>query len=236
MQCNRRQLVSGILATCMLPQLAYAVEANFNQFAQYAQAWWGWSMHRARPGQTWQSVFGSQAAVAKVANRQNVQLEPGQYYVVPPLRASHDSLCPLPRSRRMSNSYLVVISPRHFAWGVYQSGILLRWGPAVCGGSWCADVGRSCRTPVGSFTVSEVAGPERRSRAYPREAAAEGRGALMPYFMRLTQSGVGMHARYIHGSHTTHGCIGMFYEDAQWLNRNIARSVRPLPVIVESYL
>ncbi len=56
----------------------------------------------------------------------------------------------------------------------------------------------------------------------------------MPYYMRLTADGVGLHARYVRGRHESHGCIGIFYNDAEWLNRTYAAQV-PVHVRVERY-
>lgn len=173
---------------------------------------------------TWKSLFGTQAEVARFYNRQNLQLEPGQMVLVPP-RGVKDVMSPgiAPFGSAGSDDHVfVLVSPEKYAWGLFGGRQLVRWGPAVCGGDWCADVERSCRSPSGTFSITEVAGPDRRSGSYPKELAAEGKGALMPYFMRLTDYGVGLHARYLRGRHETHGCVGMFYDDAKWLNQEYA--------------
>ena len=206
---------------------------DYNEFAQRA-AQRGQLVHQVQPGETWQSLFGSQATVARFANRQNLVLEAGQMVIVPPAGATTASISPFPVAAHAGESKLVVVSPGRYAWALYEYGQLTRWGPAVCGANYCADVGRGCQTPSGRFVVSEVAGPNRRSNAYPPILAAEGKGAIMPYYMRLTAGGVGMHARYIRGVHASHGCVGMFYDDAEWLNLNHAKRGR-LPVLVESY-
>lgn len=178
-----------------------------------------------RSKDTWKSLFGAQAEVARFYNRQNIQLEPGQLVLAPP-RGVKNILSPsiVPFGQAGSNHYVfVLVSPEKYAWGLFRNSQLIRWGPAVCGGDYCADVGRSCRSPSGTFAISEVAGPDRRSGSYPKELAAEGKGALMPYFMKLTDYGVGLHARYVRGRHETHGCVGMFYDDAQWLNQEYAQ-------------
>ncbi len=222
------------MGVCLTPISVSASPSTFNQYTFVQRDSIGVYSRVAQLSQTWQSIFGSRANLARQYNRQNVQLEPGQYYMIPPNNSSMESLSPFPSRWQTDESYLVVINPVDYAWALYVKGRQIRWGSAVCGGSWCSDVARSCQTPTGYFTVSEVAGPHRRSSSYPIIEAAEGRGALMPYYMRLTSRGVGMHARYIKGSHETHGCIGLFYQDAQWLNLEVARHHK-LNVVVLSY-
>lgn len=222
---HRRSFLLSATVWAAIPTVANAtVPAAFNAWAHNHLVGGQTSVRIARRGETWRSVFRERAQLARVHNRQNIQLEAGQAFRTLPRGASMESLCPLPSTIERSKPYHVLVDPRTFAWGLYVASSLVRWGPAVCGGSWCADVGRACRTPRGIFVVTEVAGPDRRSSSYPIIEAAEGRGALMPYFMRLTERGVGLHARYINGTHATHGCIGLFYEDAAWLNQRVARA------------
>lgn len=56
-------------------------------------------------------------------------------------------------------------------------------------------------------------------------------GAPMPYFMRITNSGVGMHQGYLPGFAASHGCIRMPY----WIVRHFFNNVSVgTPVIVEN--
>ena len=55
-------------------------------------------------------------------------------------------------------------------------------------------------------------------------------GAPMPYFMRITNSGVGMHQGYLPGFAASHGCIRMPYWIARHFFDNISVGT---PVIVE---
>jgi len=55
---------------------------------------------------------------------------------------------------------------------------------------------------------------------YPHGCAGEGAmfaGAKMPYWMRLTDTGVGMHVGYVPGHPASHGCIRLNREVAQKL-------------------
>jgi lipoprotein-anchoring transpeptidase ErfK/SrfK len=53
-------------------------------------------------------------------------------------------------------------------------------------------------TPTGDFTVSEK-DPDHQSSIYEN--------ASMPFFMRLTDGGVGLHAGFIPGYPASHGCV-----------------------------
>src|SRR5438105_444841 len=45
----------------------------------------------------------------------------------------------------------VIIDPSVHAWGAYdKSGTLVKSGIATAGSNWCPDLGRPCRTSVGS--------------------------------------------------------------------------------------
>lgn len=210
----------GVL--CAPPVLA--AQINYNDYVDTRADRAGVKAVRVKVGQTWTSIFGAEAEVARYYNRQNLQLETGQLVLIPPIGSttimSPHVIPGLPL--QTSKKTFVLVSPSHYAWGLFKDRQLVRWGPAVCGGNFCQDVGRSCRSPTGTFSIKEVAGPDRRSGSYPKLEAAEGNGALMPYFMRITEYGVGLHARYIRGRHETHGCIGMFYDDAKWLNEEYA--------------
>lgn len=239
MKINRRSFILGstaVLSTLYAPAVV-AGGRDYNHYA-VAQAEQGLSDTRiARSGETWDSLFGEQAEVARFHNRQNLQLELGQLLLVPPTGVT-DTMSPsiVPFGSAGTDEWVfVLVSPARYAWGLFEGRQLVRWGPAVCGADWCADVGRSCYSPTGMFPITETAGPDRRSSSYPPELAAEGKGALMPYFMRITDYGAGLHARYIRGRHETHGCIGLFYDDAQWLNALAQRGPGTLHVRVLAY-
>ncbi len=232
---NRRQLLFGVAAAIVVdPQQAAAVEgASFNEYAAtYRDRGLGKTMV-TRPGQTWQSIFGKRMDIAKMLNRQNVQLEQGQVVIVPAENATVESISPFAKQTDVQGKVLH-ISMRKYAWGLYDNQRLLAWGPAIGGTPWNQRLRRGFKTPSGTFKITEIAGPDRRSNKYPKEAALRGEGAPMPYYMRLTKDGVGIHARYLRGTHISHGCIGMFYGHAQWLNKNHARDKR-MEVVVESY-
>ena len=67
-------------------------------------------------------------------------------------------------------------------------------------------------TPTGSFTVSEK-DVDHHSSIYDN--------ASMPFFMRLTDGGVGLHAGFIPGYPASHGCVRLPYGMAQELYQHV---------------
>ena len=56
----------------------------------------------------------------------------------------------------------------------------------------------------------------------PKPAGASFRGAPMPYYMRITPTGVGMHAGFLPGFPASHGCIRMPERMAEIFFANVA--------------
>ncbi len=67
-------------------------------------------------------------------------------------------------------------------------------------------------TPTGSFTVSEK-DVDHHSSLYD--------DASMPYFMRLTDGGVGLHAGFLPGYAASHGCVRLPFGMAQKLYQHV---------------
>jgi len=123
-----------------------------------------------------------------------------------------------------------MFSPRQRAWGAYSaSGVRVGHGRASGGAHWCPDIGRSCRTPRGTFYVRSKGSPSCRSGTYPKPRG----GAPMPYCM--------FYSKYyaIHGSpnvpnyNVSHGCIRVKPHAARWLSHNFIRI--GTRVVVTSY-
>ena len=64
----------------------------------------------------------------------------------------------------------------------------------------------------------------------PMPAGAHFKGAAMPYFMRITSGGVGMHAGFLPGFAASHGCIRMPEHMAEIFFANVAQGT-PVRVI-----
>lgn len=79
-------------------------------------------------------------------------------------------------------------------------------------------------TPTGSFTVSEK-DPDHHSSLYEN--------ASMPFFMRLTDGGVGLHAGFIPGYPASHGCVRLPYGMARELFQHV-ESGTPVEIVPNS--
>ncbi len=114
-----------------------------------------------------------------------------------------------------ANSF--VFYPNKLKWVAYDNnGSVVRSGKASGGRKYCPDIGRSCKTPSGTFYVYSEGGSGCKSSRYP-----VGRGgAKMPYCMFYSKNYA------IHGSddvpnyNASHGCIRVRSSDARWLNQN----------------
>lgn len=112
-----------------------------------------------------------------------------------------------------------IFNPRAHTWKAVSDGKIVRSGRASGGKGYCADTGRSCRTPTGTYHIISKRGADCKSSLYP-----VGRGgAKMPYCMFFS--------RYyaIHGYHdvpnynASHGCIRVRSDDALWLHRHFIK-------------
>ena len=79
-------------------------------------------------------------------------------------------------------------------------------------------------TPTGTFTVSEK-DPDHHSNLYEN--------APMPFYMRLTDGGVGLHAGFIPGYPASHGCVRLPYGMAQELFQHVDAGT-PVEIISNS--
>lgn len=112
---------------------------------------------------------------------------------------------------------LFIFSPRKRAWAAYlPNGRLVGYGRASGGASWCRDIGRSCRTPRGTYRIYSKGSAGCRSSRYPKPRG----GAPMPYCMFFSKYYA------IHGSpdvpnrNASHGCIRVKPRAARWLSHN----------------
>lgn len=123
-----------------------------------------------------------------------------------------------------------VFSPGASRWSAYDAnGNLVAAGRASGGKSWCGDVGRSCRTPVGTYSVYHKGDSRCKSSKYPIE---EGGGAPMPHCM-FFKGGFAIHgSSFVPNYPASHGCIRVTPDAARWLNSNFIERgtrVRVLP-------
>lgn len=118
-----------------------------------------------------------------------------------------------------SSGNVVKVDLGKLAWGAYDdSGNLVKWGRASGGKSYCPDIGRSCRTVTGTYTIYSKKGPGCKSSRFP---VGKG-GAPMPYCMHF-KGGYAMHGGNVPNYNASHGCVRLPVADAQWLNQNFVR-------------
>lgn len=221
-----------IILTCIFATKALADSKEFYGKKICQQT--GYICLKVRPGENWESLWPNtemRDLVMRI-NRRNMKLQAKMILAVPySLAVSAQTnysgqISPLDFSPfasedlRGKEKKMVVFDPRLLAWAAYnQNGQLVRWGPASGGSDWCDDIQSKCRTPAGIFKIEEKYGPKKRSNLFPLGCHGE-TCAPMPYFMKFIWFGVGFHGSpYVPGFNDSHGCVRIFLEDAEWLNK-----------------
>jgi L,D-transpeptidase ErfK/SrfK len=179
----------------------------------------GYTCIKVRRGDTWNSLWPDKEKrrIVMRLNRRNLELYPGLIIAVPNnlMQINHMDISPLPYAIKPLKTKAVVIDIEKHAFGAYDiNGYLIHWGPVSAGKGWCPDIQRTCESPRGTFFVISKGDAYCISEKYP---VPEG-GAPMPFCMYFF-NGYAMHAGDLPGLHASHGCIRMFYEDAEWLNK-----------------
>lgn len=175
---------------------------------------------RVKRGHSWERMFPDpeQRDIVKRVNRMNIRLRSGSIIAVPknlPNLTVYD-VSPFPRYIDPPGEKTIYISQKELAWGAYDAdGELVWWGPISSGKNYCSDTAEGCKTPSGKYRIIRKQGIECISSKYPLPFG----GAPMPYCMHFFR-GYAMHGSYtVPGYRASHGCVRMFNEDAQWLNK-----------------
>lgn len=136
---------------------------------------------------------------------------------------------------------VIIVDPRSHAWGAYTAeGSLAQSGLATCGGDYCPDLGRPCRTKTGSFRIFSKGNADCISHKFPLRTHG---GAPMPYCM-FFNGGQALHGdsdREVVYGNISHGCVRMHTGDAAWLSENFvegpnkSNGYRGTKVVVQSY-
>ncbi len=175
---------------------------------------------KVKRGQTWAGLFSNpyQRDIVMRLNRTNVALKHRPWIVIPRnLSSLHVmDLSPFPEKINAPGERVIMVSLNQQAFAAYNSqGYLVTWGPASGAKGYCPDVGRSCSTALGSYKMLRKKGAWCKSGKYP---ISTGGGSPMPYCM-FYYKGFAMHGSTLPGFHASHGCIRLFKEDAEWLNK-----------------
>ena len=187
--------------------------------------------------ETWELLWGNsiEREIVMKINRRNIKLKKGDVIAVPCDMSGKTFMdfSPYTNSIEPPGEKLIIFDPELLAYAAYdQTGTLVRWGPAVGGKDYCPDIQRSCRTKVGEFHIIRKEGPNYRSSRYPIGCSGSG-CARMPYAMFFAAN-YAFHAGNLPGANASHGCVRLFYSDAEWLNKNFIELgtwviIRPYP-------
>jgi hypothetical protein len=97
---------------------------------------------------------------------------------------------------------LVLVSLRAQAFGAYEDGALVRWGPTSTGR-------RSSPTPAGAYHANW------RARLHRSTIDPDW---LLPWYVNIhNRSGISFHAYALPGYPASHACIRLLEPDAEWL-------------------
>ncbi len=192
-------------------------------------------------GHTWHSLFPNekQRDIVRRLNRTNLHLKLGQPLAVPNNldKISVLDVAPFERKIDTHGKKLIIVSLNKLAFGAYDElGNLVYWGPVSGGRDVCPEGNASCNTVAGVFNVFQKKGEQCYSRLFPVD---HGGGAPMPYCMFFLD-GYAMHgSKQVPGYNASHGCVRMYKEDAEWLNKkfvDVTKSEKDLgtEVVVQS--
>lgn len=108
-----------------------------------------------------------------------------------------------------------VYNPKTLQWIAYNSaGQIVASGKGSGGSHYCRDIGRSCKTPIGTFSVKSKQGAGCKSSRYPVGHP----GAPMPYCAFFTKF-YAVHGSYeVPNYNASHGCIRIKPAAAKWLS------------------
>ncbi len=129
---------------------------------------------------------------------------------------SHASL---PASIPAEGQKKIIVDPQIHMWAAYdEDGKKVKSGMATAGANYCPDIGRSCRTKVGTHRIESLGDASCKSRKYPLPRG----GAPMPYCM-FFNNGQALHAsNAVVAANRSHGCVRLHKKDARWIRFNFA--------------
>jgi len=160
--------------------------------------------------ETWEELWPDEREreIVMKVNRLNIKLASGMTIAVPNdmTNKTFMDFSPYPTEIDSLGEKFLIFDPKLLAWAAYdQKGQLVRWGPASGGKP-------GYHTPAREFTIFKEAGPKCRSSKYD---------APMPWAMFFHKAGYAFHGSpKVPGYNASHGCVRLFNEDAEWLNKN----------------
>lgn len=113
-----------------------------------------------------------------------------------------------------------IFNPNTLVWkAIDADGTVIRTGKGSGGKMYCKDLGRSCKTPSGVYSILSKGGPGCASSRYPLGRG----GAPMPYCMFFSKYYAIHGSPDVPGYNASHGCIRVLPSDARWLSANFIK-------------
>lgn len=221
---KKRVLISLMTAALFVAGITIGTSAQAGRYyGQNLCGYPGFKCVKVKRGDTWERLFpdSRERAMVMRLNRTNMPVKYRSWIVVPTnLRSLNNlALSPFPMHRNTGGKKLILVNLTDQAFGAYDTnGQLVHWGPISGGKGYCPDVGRACNTATGNFAIYRKQGPECISSKFPIETDG---GAPMPYCMHFN-GGFALHGSTLPGYNASHGCVRLFFEDAEWLNKHFA--------------
>ena len=151
------------------------------------------------------------ASANNTASAKTRYTEPARQYV--------DYASRMPGHMNTNGQRTIIVDPNKHVWAAYDSnGNLVKAGLATAGASWCADIGRSCKTRSGTFRIQSLGHSGCKSSIYPKPRG----GAPMPYCMFFNRNMALHGSNHVVEGNASHGCVRLRVSDAEWLRFNFA--------------
>jgi lipoprotein-anchoring transpeptidase ErfK/SrfK len=144
------------------------------------------------------------ATMLKMNRIDKRHIHTGDSLVIPDASADLMSIAPFPIQLEIARKIpkLVLVSRRVQAFGAYESGRLVRWGPTSTGK-------KSTPTPAGLYHANWKAKTRRSS---------VNQSWILPWCFNLDDTaGISFHQFDLPGYPASHGCVRLLEEDAKWV-------------------
>ena len=144
------------------------------------------------------------AAILKINRTDKNHLRAGDSLIVPESGVDLMALAPFPLQLESAQTMpkLILVSRRVQAFGAYESGRLVRWGPTSTGK-------KATPTPAGLYFTNWKA---RETRSSINQSW------VLPWCFNLDNfTGVSFHQFDLPGYPASHGCVRLLEEDAKWI-------------------
>lgn len=232
----KAQLLDYGIALCGDTVNFYCVEIAETDITNEVQTSDGVTLTAARIEPTWETLWANtiEREIVMKINRRNIKLKKGDVLAVPYDMGGKTFMdfSPYPLQIDPQGVKLLIWDPALLAYGAYDvKGSLIRWGPGAGGKDFCADLGRSCRTRPGEFRIQRIENARFRSSRYPKGCSGT-KCASMPFAM-FFEDNYAFHAGNVPGANASHGCVRLFYSDAEWLSTNFVQI--GINVLIMSY-